>query len=39
MQKICDNCKRSVKEAGKLFKVKFLMLCKTCRDKIRRKRR
>lgn len=34
MHTICDDCKRSVKEAGKLFKFKFLYLCKLCRKKI-----
>ena len=39
MQKFCDDCKRSAKDAGKLLKVKFLMLCKVCRRRIKRARR
>jgi hypothetical protein len=35
MQKVCDNCKRPVKDVGKLFKVKFMMLCKSCRNKLK----
>jgi len=31
---ICDNCKNSVKKVGKLFKVKFMYLCKLCRSKV-----
>lgn len=39
MQKVCDGCKKSVKEVGKLFKVKFMMLCKSCRRKMRKRKR
>jgi len=38
MKKTCDNCKKQVKEVGKLFKMGFLTLCKGCRDVIRKKR-
>lgn len=35
MKKICDICKKHVKEVGKLFKVGYLYLCKTCRRKFK----
>lgn len=39
MKKICDWCGKSVKTVGKLFKVKFLMLCKKCREKLKKKKK
>ena len=32
-------CKKPVKEVGKLVKVRFLVLCKSCRDKLRKVKR
>jgi len=31
MKKVCDRCGKAVKEVGKLFRVGFLTLCKSCR--------
>lgn len=39
MRKICDLCKKSVKEVGKLYKVGYLYLCKNCRKVYKLKRR
>lgn len=39
MRKICDGCKKPVKKVGKLFKVGYLMLCKSCRKEYKRKQR
>jgi ribosome-binding protein aMBF1 (putative translation factor) len=33
----CDWCGKSVSKVGKLVKVKFLMLCKKCREKFKKK--
>jgi len=38
MKKVCDGCKKPVKEVGKLFKCGFLTLCKNCRKKMENKR-
>jgi hypothetical protein len=38
MQKTCDWCKKPVKKVGKLFKSDYLMLCKECRKKYRKKK-
>jgi len=37
MKKICDMCGKSVRTVGKVFKVKFLMLCKKCRENLKKK--
>jgi len=38
MKKVCDSCGKAVKDAGKLFRVGFLTLCKKCRSKKNRMR-
>jgi len=39
MQKVCDWCKKSVRDVGKLSKVEYLMLCKKCRGKYKKVRK
>lgn len=37
MHTFCDNCKKSVKQVGKLFKTGYFWLCKECRKKAKTK--
>ncbi|MEM5836488.1 MAG: hypothetical protein QW451_01075 [Candidatus Aenigmatarchaeota archaeon] len=39
MKKVCDVCKKTVKEVGRLYRFRFLDVCKKCREKLKKNRR
>jgi len=32
-------CKKSVKKVGRLYRIRFLYVCKRCREKLKKKRK
>jgi hypothetical protein len=39
MKKICNMCKKPVREVGRLYRVRFLDVCKKCREKMKKNRK